>query len=59
MQHRGVEYQVVRTIVKSWRWSVKKDHTEKIGTTETREIAVRRAHRFIDEMLDKQEQDRL
>lgn len=31
MEYRGAEYSVVRTIAKSWRWSVKKDRTEKIG----------------------------
>jgi hypothetical protein len=51
MEYRGVEYQVVQTIPKGWRWSVRRDRTEKVGSASDRMEAVGKAHRFIDEMI--------
>ena len=43
MEYRGVEYAVVRTIPNGWRWSVKRGHNEKVGTSYDRESAIARA----------------
>ena len=44
MEHRGVEYAVVQTLFPTiWRWSVKRDHKEKVGTSFSREDAIRHA----------------
>jgi hypothetical protein len=51
MEYRGVEYAVVRTIPNGWRWSVKRDHNEKVGTSSDRTNAVRLAQKFIDELV--------
>ena len=51
MEYRGVEYAVVRTIPKGWRWSVKRDHNDKVGKSPDRETAVRLAQMFIDSMI--------
>jgi hypothetical protein len=51
MEYRGVEYVVVRTIPKGWRWSVKRDHNDKAGKSPDRETAVLLAQRFIDKMI--------
>jgi hypothetical protein len=55
MEYRGMEYQVVRTITKSWRWSVKHEPNEKVGTTDDRVGAVARAQKFIDEVIKRRE----
>jgi hypothetical protein len=51
MEYRGVEYAVVRTITRRWRWSVKRDHNDKVGTAEMRMGAIGFAQRFIDELV--------
>jgi hypothetical protein len=51
MEYRGVEYAVARTITRRWRWSVKRDHNDKVGTAETRMGAIGLAQRFIDELV--------
>ena len=51
MEYRGLEYSVVRTIANGWRWTVKRDHNEKIGISYNREIAVVLAQRFIDDLI--------
>jgi len=53
MEHRGVEYTLVRTIDKGWRWSVKRGRGDKTGSASDRERAIFRAKRFIDEMLSR------
>ena len=53
MEYRGVEYAVVRTIAMRWRWSVKRDHNDRVGTAETRIGAIGFAQRFIDELVRK------
>jgi hypothetical protein len=53
MEYRGVEYAVVQTIRNEWRWSVKREHGEKVGTTVDRETAIKRAKRFINELIKK------
>ena len=50
MEYRGVEYAVVQAIPTGWRWSVKRaGQSDKVGTSLTRESAILRAKRFIDE----------
>jgi hypothetical protein len=34
-----------------WRWSVKRDHNDKVGTARDRDGAIRLAKRFIDELI--------
>ena len=51
MEYRGVEYEVVQTITNTWRWSVRRERTNKVGITADRATAVRRAQRFIDELV--------
>jgi hypothetical protein len=52
MEHRGVEYAVVQTLFPTiWRWSVKRDHKEKVGTSFSREDAIRHAEKFIDQLI--------
>jgi hypothetical protein len=51
MEYRGVEYFVVRTITNRWRWSVKRDHSERVGTAPTRDAAIGFAQRFIDDLV--------
>ena len=51
MEYRGVEFAVVRTIPKGWRWSVKRDHNDKVGKSPDRETAVWLAQMFIDRMI--------
>ena len=53
MEYRGVEYSVVRTITRRWRWTVKRDHNDRAGTAETRMGAIGFAQRFIDELVRK------
>jgi hypothetical protein len=52
MEYRGIEYAIVRTMCPNeWRWSVKRDHNDKFGTTKERDGAIRLAKRFIDELI--------
>jgi hypothetical protein len=51
MTYRGIEYEVVQTINKKWRWSVKRERTDKVGIAMDRKSAIIRAQRFIDELL--------
>ena len=51
MEYRGVEYVVVRSITRNWRWSVNGDHDEKGGTAPTQAAATRQAQKFIDGLL--------
>ena len=51
MEYRGVEYTVVRTIDKGWRWTVKCGDSEKAGTASNRASAIFRAQRYIDNQL--------
>ena len=52
MKYRGIEFAVVRTLSPNgWRWSVKRDHNDKVGKTVDRETAVLLAQRFIDKMI--------
>ena len=51
MEYRGVEYSVVRSILPGrWRWSVWRDNREKAGMSDTREEAIFRAKKFIDDL---------
>jgi hypothetical protein len=54
MEYRGVEYMVVQTIPNGWRWSVKRDRNDKVGTAFDRRGAIRLAQKFIDELLKLQ-----
>lgn len=51
MEYRGVEYEVVQTITNTWRWSVKRDGSEKVGISLDRANAIIRAKRFVDELV--------
>lgn len=51
MEYRGVEYAVVQTIQNGWRWSVKRDHNDKVGNSSDRATAIRMARKFIDELI--------
>jgi hypothetical protein len=54
MEHRGIEFAIVRTIPKGWRWSVKRHYGDKEGTCYDREDAIRKAKQFIDNLLRRQ-----
>ena len=52
MEYRGIEYAVVRTLSPNgWRWSVKRERNDKVGTAPDRDGAIVRAQRFIDELI--------
>jgi hypothetical protein len=51
MEYRGVEYAVVRTIQKGWRWSVKRDGNDKVGRSFDQPTAILSAERFIDKLI--------
>jgi plasmid stabilization system protein ParE len=57
MQYRGVEYMVVRTIPRGWRWSVKRENrTEKAGRCYSRTDGIALAKRYIDQLISEHEQ---
>jgi len=52
MEYRGVEYALVQTISKQWRWSVARDNgNDKVGFCTNRETALARAKRVIDRIV--------
>jgi hypothetical protein len=51
MEYQGVEFAVVQTIPRGWRWSVTLDSNDKVGEALTREAGVMRAKLFIDGLL--------
>ncbi|MBR0695818.1 hypothetical protein [Bradyrhizobium lablabi] len=52
MEYRGIEYTVVRKISPNgWRWTVKCDHKDKVGTAFDRESAIHSAKKFIDALI--------
>jgi hypothetical protein len=51
MEYRGVQYEVVQTINKTWRWSVKHENGYKVGIALDSKEAVRRAEQFIDDLI--------
>ena len=52
LEYRGVEYAVVQTISKQWRWSVARDSgNDKVGFCTNRETALARARRVIDRIV--------
>jgi len=51
MEYRGVEFAVVRSITRDWRWSVMGDHEEKGGVAPTQAAAISHAQRCIDQIL--------
>ena len=51
MEYRGVEFALVMTINKEWRWAVKRDRGDKVGTSLDRRTAILRAQQFIDELI--------
>jgi hypothetical protein len=56
MQHRGIEFKIVRTR-SGWMWMVNAGKTEKVvGTHGDRTGAIRRAKSIIDELVIKREQ---
>jgi hypothetical protein len=54
MEYRGFEYQVVQTIPRGWRWSVKREPADRTGIADDRLEAVTRAQRFIDGIIARQ-----
>ena len=53
MEYRGVEYAVVQTICKQWRWSVARDGgNDKVGFCTNRETALARAKGLIDRIVE-------
>ena len=57
MQHRGIEFKVVKTR-SGWMWVVEVGQTEKVvATHRDRDGAIRRAKKFIDELVSKREQN--
>jgi hypothetical protein len=59
MQHRGIEFKVVKTRSPAgWMWVVEVSSTEKeVGTHRDRDVAIRRAKKFIDELVGRREQN--
>ena len=52
MEYRGIEYAVVQTISKQWRWSVARDSGyDKVGFCTNRETATARAKEVIDKIV--------
>jgi len=54
LEHRGIEYTVLPTIPKGWRWSVKRDQRDKGGACFCRDDAIRKAKIFIDNLLRRE-----
>jgi len=53
MEYRGVEYVVVQTISKQWRWLVTRDSgNDKVGFCTNRETALARARGVIDRIVE-------
>jgi hypothetical protein len=55
VEHRGIEFTVLPTIPKGWRWSVRRDQRDKGGTCFYRDEAIRKAKVFIENLLRRQE----
>jgi hypothetical protein len=56
MEYRGVQYAVVRTMSPNgWRWTVKRGHHDKSGSTPRQDEAIRLAKKFIDELIKTSE----
>ena len=56
MEHRGVEFAVVRAIsLRQWKWSVERDHNDKVGMAFDRDAAIRLAKKFIDRLIKERE----
>jgi hypothetical protein len=56
VEHRGIEFKVVRTLSPAaWKWVVKLDHAERSGTVRDHDTAMLRAKQVIDEAIKKRE----
>jgi hypothetical protein len=56
MKYRGIDFAVVQALSpKGWKWSVNLGRRDAGGTQYDREGAVRRAKRYIDELIRKRE----
>ena len=51
MQHRGVEFTVLPTIPKGWRWTIKRGQSDLGGSCYSREDAVRKARHSIENLI--------
>jgi len=52
LKYRGIEYVVVQTISKQWRWSIARDSgDDKVGFCTNRETALARAKGVIDRIV--------
>jgi len=57
MRHRGFEFKIVKTR-SGWMWVIDVGKTEKVvGTHRDRDGAIRRATKFIDELVSKRGQN--
>jgi hypothetical protein len=54
LEYRGIEFVVLQTIPKGWRWSVKRDRGDKAGSAYDREDAIQKAKRYIVNLLRRQ-----
>ena len=56
MNYRGIDFTVVQALSpKGWKWSVNLGGRDPGGTQYDRESALRRAKRYIDELIKKRE----
>jgi len=57
MLYRDIEFTVVRSLSPAcWRWMVVLDHTEKAGREPLRELALLRARKFIDRLVESRQE---
>jgi hypothetical protein len=54
VEHRGIEYTVLPTIPRGWKWSVRRNQNDRGGTCYYRDDAIQKAKLFIDNMLRRQ-----
>jgi hypothetical protein len=57
MEYRGMDYAIVQTIPKGWRWSVVRDRSDKVGWSIDRAEGIARAKTFIDKLIKKRRAD--
>jgi hypothetical protein len=54
VEYRGIEYAILPTIPRGWRWSVKRNQTDRGGTCYNREDAVKKAKVYIENLLRRE-----
>ena len=56
MNYREMEFAVVQSLSpKGWRWSINLGNREAGGTQFDRDSAIRRAKKYIDDLIEKRE----